>query len=427
MKYDLVIKEVAIINADNNKKYNIGVTNGIINFIGQEDISGNYTILGNGQVAVPGMVNTHTHAAMTLFRSYADDMVLMDWLQNKIWPAEANLNPNDIYWGTQLAIAEMLKTGTTCFADMYFAEDKVAQAVEETGIKASLSRGLTGLDDSADAKLKENVEFFKNWHNKAEGRIKVMLGPHAPYTCPVPFLKKIIAAAANIGAELHMHLSETKGEVEECVKNNGLTPIALMNELGMFDLGTLAAHCVYVNDADLDIMAKKRVRVAHNPQSNLKLASGIAPVNAMLKKDILVGLGTDGASSNNNLDMLEEARLAAMLQKTTTGDPTAVSASQALTMATVMGAKALGFTDCGEIKIGNKADLVLYDMSKPYWYPRHNLTSLFIYAANASDASTVVVDGKVLMEKGELLTIDIERVYSEANSCAKRLTMKNKE
>ena len=422
MIYNIVIKDVEIITEKNNEVYNIGITGNKIAYIGQEEITGTKTINGAKHIAVPGMVNAHTHAAMTLLRSYADDMMLMDWLENKIWPVEALMTKDDIYWGTMLATVEMLKSGTTTFADMYADMDKVAEAVEETGMRASLSRGLIGLVPDSAKKLQENIQLFKDWHGKDNGRIQVMMGPHAPYTCPPDYLKKVITAAGELGCEIHMHLSETEGEVSACLKENGLTPIALMDKLGMFELGTLAAHCVHVTDNDMKIMAAKHVRVAHNPQSNLKLASGIAPIPAMLQKGITVALGTDGTSSNNNLDMLEEARLAAFMHKNQSNDPTVIPAATALQMATVNGAKALGFENLGEIKVGQKADIVLYDMNKPYWYPRHDRTSLFIYAANASDADTVLVDGKVLLEKGELLTIDVEKVYAEANKCALRLT-----
>ena len=422
----ILIKNVEIISEKNNEVLNIGIKNQNITYIGKEipndGYENAYIIDGKNFIAVPGMVNTHTHAAMTLLRSYADDMILMDWLQNKIWPAEANLTGDDVYWGTKLAIIEMLKSGTTTFADMYFFMDRVAEAVQETGIRASLSRGMIGLVPDANEKIQESIDLYKNWHGQADGRISVMFGPHAPYTCPVDYLKRIITEAGKLGAEIHMHLSETAYEVEECKGEHGMTPIALMNSIGLFDLGTLAAHCVHVTPDDIKIMAAKNVRVAHNPQSNLKLASGIAPVPEMLAAGLIVGLGTDGTSSNNNLDMLEEARLTAMLHKNNQSDPLVIPAKQALNLATRQGALALGLSDVGEIKVGQKADLVLYDMNKPYWYPRHDRTSLFVYAANSSDADTVIVNGKILMEHGNLLTIDEEKVYAEANKCGLRLT-----
>ncbi|MEG1726309.1 MAG: amidohydrolase [Acidaminococcaceae bacterium] len=421
----LLIKNVEILNQEEGTLFNIVITDSKITFIGVE-VPANFVadkvIDGANHLAAPGLVNTHTHAAMTLLRSYADDMVLMDWLQNKIWPAEAKLNREDIYWGTMLAITEMLKSGTTTFADMYFEMDRVAEAVAETGIRASLSRGMIGVAPDAAEKLNDNINLYKTWHGAADERIRVMFGPHAPYTCPVAYLQQVINEAGKLGSEIHMHLSETAGEVSDCLRDTGKTPIALMDSLGMFELGTLAAHCVHVTAADIAIMAKKNVRVAHNPQSNLKLASGIAPVPSMLAQNIIVGLGTDGASSNNNLDMLEEVRLTAMLHKNNSGDPALIPAAQALAMGSRQGALALGFQEVGEIKVGYKADIVLYDMKQPYWYPRHDRASLLAYAANANDVDTVIVNGKLLMEKKQLLTIDEAKVYAEANTRALRLT-----
>ena len=245
MIYDIAIKGVEIITEKTNEFYNIGILGDKISYIGQEEINGTKILNGINHIAVPGMVNAHTHAAMTLLRSYADDMVLMDWLENKIWPVEALMTKDDIYWGTMLAVVEMLKSGTTAFADMYADMDKVAEVVEETGMRASLSRGLIGTVPDADKKLQENIQLFKDWNGKANGRISVMMGPHAPYTCPPSYLKKVIAAAGNLGSEIHMHLAETEGEVNNCLKETGLTPIALMDKLGMFEIGTLAAHCVH--------------------------------------------------------------------------------------------------------------------------------------------------------------------------------------
>lgn len=423
----LLIKNAEIITAPDTDTYYIGINDDMIEVISKEKPAGYEEakiINAVGKIAAPGMVNTHTHAAMTLLRSYADDMVLMDWLQNKIWPAEDGLTDDDIYWGTMLSIAEMLKSGTTCFADMYFAMDRVADAAAQTGIRASLSRGLTGFSDENFEKLEENAALFEERHNSCNGRIRVMLGPHAPYTCSVDYLKHVIAKAQAIGSEIHMHLSETAGEVADCIKEHGMSPIKLMDSLGMFECGTLAAHCVHVSEEDMQIMAAKNVCVAHNPQSNLKLASGIAPVPAMLAHGITVGLGTDGTSSNNNLDMLEECRLAAMLHKNMTGNPEIIPASQALAMATSEGAKALGFKNVGRLEAGQKADIVLYNMDKPYWHPRHDRISLFVYAANSADADTVMIDGKLLMQNGEMLYLDLEKIYAEADMRARRLTNK---
>jgi len=376
-------------------------------------------------LAIPGLVNAHTHAAMTLFRSYADDMALMDWLNQKIWPVEANLTPEDIYWGTLLAIAEMLKSGTTAFADMYFFMPQAARAVADSGIRAVLSRGMAGVAKNAMEALADSEVFYREYNNAADGRITVMLGPHAPYTCPPAYLREVVNLAQRLGAEIHIHLSETKGEVEDCLKQYGKTPIALMDELGVLDCGVLAAHCVHVTPEDIAIMRDKKVRVAHNPGSNMKLASGIAPVTAMLEAGVCVGLGTDGAASNNNLDMLEEMRLAALLHKVSSYNPVAVPAVTAINMATANGAEALGLgKKIGKLKAGYKADIVLINMDKLHWQPRHDRASLLVYAAAASDVDTVLVNGKVLLADGRLTTIDEERLVAEVEKRAARLTGK---
>ena len=298
MTYDIVIKDVELADRSDNQRYSIGITGSNIAYVGTEPVEGHEVIDGRDHLAAPGWVNAHTHVAMTLFRSYADDMVLMDWLQNKIWPMENNLDGRAVYWGSLLGIAEMIRTGTTCFADMYFFMEETAKAVGDSGIRAVLSRGLTGSSAADGAgRLEENTELYRNWNGACNDRIHVMLGPHAPYTCSNDYLESVIARARELGCEIHMHLAETAGEVEDCRKKYGKTPIALMESLGMFEVGTLAAHCVHVDEEDLEIMARHHVRVAHNPQSNLKLASGIAPVAGMLQKGITVGLGTDGASS----------------------------------------------------------------------------------------------------------------------------------
>lgn len=376
---------------------------------------------GKGMLALPGLVNTHTHVAMTLFRSYADDLALMDWLQNMIWPAEAHLDDDIVYWGSMLAFAEMIRGGTTAFCDMYMFMDSCAQAAEAAGIRGNIARGLAGVTPNGMKALEENVELYRKWNNGADGRIRVMLGPHAPYTCPPDYLKKVRDTAEQYGIPIHIHLSETKGEVDTCREKFGITPIALMNQIGLFDVPTLAAHCVHVTEDDIAIMAEKQVRVAHNPGSNLKLASGIAPVPAMRKAGVVVGLGTDGASSNNKLDMFAEMRLAALIHKAASLDPFAIKAEEALQMGTKDGAMCLGYDDLGELKEGYLADLILVDRSGWHWKPRFNSISLAIYAGNSMDVDTVMVNGKVLMRHKELLTIDTEKLDYEVQRVTDKL------
>lgn len=421
---NILIKQATVLLPDGTvKETNIAIEDDLIAKIGTiaPDWHIDRVINAANKLVTPGLVNTHTHASMTLLRSYADDMQLMDWLQNKIWPIEAKMRKNDIYWGAMLAIAEMIKSGTTTFADMYADMDKVGDAVEETGIRAVLSRGLIGSAPNGNKALEENKELFQTYHNRADGRITVMFGPHAPYTCPPEYIKKVVKEAQSLGAEIHMHLSETIGEVENCVKEYQKSPIALMEELGLFDCGVLAAHCVHVSDADILIMKKHAVRVAHNPGSNMKLASGVAPITKMLDAGICVGLGTDGASSNNNLDLLEEVRLTTLLHKVNQYDPLAIPAAKGIQLATEYGAKAVGLANVGKIEEGYKADLTLFDMSGTKWCPRHDIVSLLAYSANSSSVDTVLINGKIVLDKGILVTMDEERVMYEANRCAMNL------
>lgn len=369
-----------------------------------------YVLDGKGRLAAPGFVNTHTHIAMGLFRNYADDLELMDWLANEIWPAEAKLTGELATMGTQLGIAEMLRSGTTCFNDMYFFMDEVAEVVKETGIRAVLSRGMAGVAPTAMQALSESRDLYNKWHGFDNSRIKVMLGPHAPYTCPDDYMRKVMDLAHELGAQIHVHLCETKTEVNDVIKATGKTPIAHFNDLGVFDVGCVAAHCVHVTEDDLRIMHEKNVRVAHNPQSNLKLASGIADLPAMLQQGLTVGLGTDGSASNNNADMLEEVRLAAMLHKATHYDPKVIPAHTALALGTVEGAKVLDYQDLGLLKEGYRADIVLYDTTGVHWLPRYNDVASLVYAANSSDVATTIVAGKILMKDRELLTIDEEKL-----------------
>ena len=376
-----------------------------------------------GKLAIPGLVNAHTHASMTLLRSYADDMSLMDWLNKMIWPIEAKMKREDIYWGAMLAGVEMIRSGTTAFADMYGpCMEEVAKMAEESGLRGVLSQGLIGVAPNGEEKLSENISLFENCNGMADGRVTVMLGPHAIYTCPPDYLKKVSEAAQRLGAEIHIHMSETKTEVEDCLKNYGKRPFEVVEETGLFENGTLAAHCVYLEDPEIEIIKKHNIRVAHNPGSNMKLASGIAPVMKLLKEGICVGIGTDGASSNNNLDMLEEVHLAALLGKLDGLDPTAVSAPLAIRMGTEYGAEAVGLSETGRIEEGCQADIVLIDMYGPAWCPNYNPLSLLVYSANSSAVDTVMVAGKILMENRELKTLDEERILHEASRCAKRLT-----
>ncbi len=369
---------------------------------------------------MPGLINGHTHAGMTLLRSYADDLPLMEWLQEKVWPFEAKLTSDDIYWGTKLCILEMILSGTTTLVDMYFAMHKVAKAVDESGFRAVLSRGMVGTGPATELAYNQSKELIENWHGKADGRIKVMVAPHAPYTCPPDFLKRAIKLAEEYGVGINTHLAETKVEVDDITKQYGKSPIRLMEEVGLFTRPVVAAHCVHVDEQEIELLAKYKVGVIHNPESNLKLASGVSPVTRMLEAGVTVGLGTDSACSNNNLDLFGEMRSAAFLQKVSCGS-TALPAYQALELATVQGAKALGLENLGQLKPGFKADVILLNMHQPHLYPRHDVVAHLVYAAHGSDVQTVIIDGNVVMENRQVLTIDSEKIMAEVQSRAEQI------
>ncbi|MHB1421235.1 MAG: amidohydrolase [Bacillota bacterium] len=413
---------------DNYYNGEIAIENGLIISIGPPGTvdpqwQADRTIDGQGNmVAMPGLINCHTHAAMTLLRSYADDMPLMRWLSEKIWPMEANLTAEDIYWGTMLCSLEMIKSGTTTFADMYFFMEETARAVQDSGVRACLSRGLIGVQENAQQALKEGVALVKQWQGAAGGRISTMLGPHAPYTCPPAYLEQVIAEASGLGVGIHIHVAETRDEIDQIREKYGKTPVQFLEGLGMFQCHVLAAHCVHVDEEDIGILAARAVGVAHNPESNMKLASGISPVPRMLAAGVNVGLGTDGAASNNNLDLLEEMRTAAFLHKLSASDPTVLPAYQTLQMATVMGARVLGLEGViGQLQVGSAADLILIDFDQPHLYPRHDLIAHLVYSAKAGDVDTVIIDGRLVLQAREIKGIDEKQVYREVEQRARRL------
>ena len=405
----------------------VEIAGGIISYSGpaRENKERDFTrvIRGKNRLIMPGLINTHTHAAMTLFRGYADDMPLQEWLEKRIWPVEARLKKKDIYWGTLLAICEMIRGGTTCFADMYFYMGEAAKACLESGIRASLSQGLVGLDVIKGlAALKEGKELVRDWHGEGEGRITVMLGPHAPYTCPPGYLRKVAETAELLHVPIHIHLAETKKEIEESLKNEGKRPIELMEQIGLLRQDVLAAHCVHLTPGEIRILAENKTAVAHNPGSNLKLGSGVAPLADLMQNGVLVSLGTDSAASNNNLDMVEEMRLATLLPKGLRGDPTIVPAVEAIRLATVNGAGALFLKEkVGTLGEGSQADLIMINLDQPHLHPLHSLPAQIVYSALSSDVELVMVDGNILMEKGDLKTLDEEKILFETAKISSRL------
>ncbi|MGI5853215.1 MAG: amidohydrolase [Bacillota bacterium] len=362
---------------------------------------------GKGKILIPGLMNCHTHVPMVMLRGLADDLELHTWLQQAVFPIENGMTPEDVYWATKVGIAEMIRGGTTCFADMYFHMDSLAQAVAEAGIRAVLSWGFGNVGGNGEAKLANSLDFALRHRNGADGRITTMLGPHAPYTCSPDFLKEVAALAREYEFPIHIHVSETAHEVSQIKEQYGKTPVELLEEVGLFGTRMLAAHGVHLSDRDMEILAAHGASVAHCPASNLKLASGIAAVDRMAAKGVNVCLGTDGAASNNTLDMISEMRLAALLAKGSTGNPTALPAAAAINSVMANGAKALALEGVvGAISPGMKADLALIDYQKPHLTPDMNLVSLLVYSSRADDVSDVMVDGQWLMRDRVLLTID---------------------
>lgn len=377
---------------------------------------------GRGKLALPGLVNTHGHAAMSLLRGYADDMPLAAWLADKIWPAESTLTSAEIRLGTELAMLEMIETGTTTFTDMYFSMDQVAEAVIDAGMRGVLGHGIIGIGTNAHRDLADAEALYHAYDRAGNGRVRVTIAPHAPYTCPPEYLASVIAMAERLDAPVQIHLAETRREVQECQAQFGVSPTELLASTGLFSLRTLVAHAVHVTDRDLDILAAHAVHVAHNPGSNLKLGSGIAPLTKMLDRGLIVGLGTDGAASNNKLDIWAEIRLVALLHKGLLEDAVAIPAQEALRLGTVLGAQALFLEEgLGLLRAGAPADIQLIDITGPRYFPRHNLLSHVVYSLCGTDVTHVFVAGKLLYQNRQFLTLDAERITWESERAMARL------
>jgi len=376
----------------------------------------------SGCVVLPGLVNAHTHLAMTLFRGYADDMMLQEWLEDWIWPAEMRLRPEDVYWGSLLGACEMLRFGVTCFNDMYHMPERTVAAAIDSGIRACPSGVLLGFLPNAEQLLEEAIAFVDGLQQQNHPRIHPMLAPHAIYTCPDEMLLKVGEGARDTGVPIHIHLAETASEVKDSYDEHGESPVQHLNTLGLLDIPMLAAHCVHLSEDDIALLAEKQVGIAHCPTSNMKLASGFAPVPELLEAGAVVGLGTDGCASNNNLDMLEEVHLTALLHKVHSGDPTTIPARTALAMATRLSAQALGLGNIiGTLEAGKRADIILIDMSSPHLQPPRDPVSHLVYAAHGSDVNTTIVEGQIVMNDGEILMVDEAEVIARATECAARV------
>ncbi|MEW6066870.1 MAG: amidohydrolase family protein [Nitrospirota bacterium] len=380
---------------------------------------------GEDKVVFPGLINTHTHAAMVYFRGIADDIPLADWLKNHIWPAENKwLSPEFISDAVELACLEMLKGGITTYNDMYFFEDAAGEASKKVGMRAVLGSGIldfpTASAKTTDEYLENAERFVNNW--KGDDLITPCIAPHAIYTCSSETLKKSEAVAERLGVPLHIHLSETEWEVGEVMLKYKKRPVEYLESIGFLDENILAAHCIWVENNEIDILAKRKVGVSHCMESNLKLASGFAPVVTMLTAGVKVTFGTDGAASNNDLNILSEMSTTAKVHKALSNNPTALDAKTVLLMATRWGAEALGLGDkIGSIEKGKMADIAVINLKKPHLTPIYDVYSHIVYAAMASDIETVMVNGKLVVNNSRLCTGDEDKILSNAREWQERL------
>jgi 5-methylthioadenosine/S-adenosylhomocysteine deaminase len=417
----MLITNINIIRADGTllKDMTVAVKDGCFAYIGKDKPKGEWgeVIDGKDNFLIPGLINSHTHVPMTLMRGYGDDMPLDRWLFDRIFPFEDKLSGEDVYWGSLLGIAEMLASGTTSFSDMYYFCDSIAKASLESGIKCNIGRGVSCFDDTKRFSdlpaFTEMVELVNTFHNQDNGRILIDVAPHSEYTTRPDILADIADFATVNSLRVQVHLSETRKEHLECVGRHGKTPAKVMSDCGLFELPVTAAHCVWLTDGDIKLLAENNISVAHCPQSNLKLASGIARIEHMKRMGLNIALGTDSAASNNNLDMFEEIRTASLLAKGVSLNPCALPAYEALYMATKAGAISQGREDSGDIVEGYCADFVILNSKRLSMTPCHNPLSNVVYAASGADVEMTVVDGRALYRSGEFLTIDIERVLYE--------------
>ncbi|MGB5449412.1 MAG: amidohydrolase [Woeseiaceae bacterium] len=409
----------------------VAIDDGLILAIGPAaDILAEYsavkTLDGENRIVMPGLINGHSHAAMTLLRGVADDLALMDWLNNYIFPAEVEfVDPEFVRIGTELACWEMIRGGTTTFVDMYYYPDTIAEVIDRCGMRALISATVIDqrspdAEDAGDS-IQKGIDFIERWQGKND-RITPIFGPHANYTLDAEQLKATRAAAKELGVAISIHLSESPFEVQYSRDTYGTTSIKLLDSIGFLDGPTIAAHVVWPTKDEIPILVERQVGVIHNPTSNMKIASGIAPIAEMLAAGVRVGLGTDGAASNNDLDMWEEMRLASLLQKVDRMDPEVMPATTVLTMATRGGANAIGLGDSiGSLEVGKKADLIQVAFEDVHHVPTYDVISHLVYVTDEQDVATVVVDGKVLMEDKEILAIDTNRVRAEANALAAKI------
>lgn len=418
----MIFKNITILdeNFDIRDNQYVGIIGDRIDYIGDTEPYGDYgdVYSGKGRLLMPGFYNVHAHTPMTLLRGYAGGYNFQDWLFKKIIPFEAKLTREDVYYGSMLGIAEMLKFGTVSTTDMYLHTEHMTRAFIDSGVKINTGAGLVSFNpderlvDNKDYKITKNL--YENYHGACDGRIIVDASVHAEYTSLERILREYCEYAVELGLNMQVHMSEMKKEHDECKKRHGgKTPARYFNDIGMFKVPTTAAHCVWIEDEDYDILAENHVTVATCPVSNAKLASGICDAKRILEKNINLAIATDGVSSNNNLNMIEEMKFFSLLQKVRNSDSTAISPKQTIKAATVSGAMAQGRKDCGCIKEGNKADLIVFDIDQPHMKPVHSMLDNIVYSADGSDIEMTICDGKLLYKNGEYYTIDLEKVEYE--------------
>lgn len=426
-KADLLLTNGTIVTVDENNTIiengDLALKNGKISAIGKNlDIRADKTQSLEGAIILPGLINTHTHAAMTLLRGYSDDLPLMEWLGD-IQSVEGLLEAGDVYAGTFLGCLEMLKAGTTCFTDMYFFEDQVAKAAIDSGIKVFAGEGILNFPTVSAKSPEEALQITENLYFKYKNHplVKVCVAPHSVYLLDEKYLCKASELSTKNNLPLIIHLSETASEVSEVIRKKGKTPVRYLNDLGLLNKNVLAVHCVVVDDEEIDILKNHNVKVSHNPESNMKLASGIAPVPEMLEKGICVGLGTDGAASNNDLCLLSEMDTAAKLHKVNKLDPTVVSARQALRMSTIDAARCLGIeNETGSIEVGKAGDLLVLNHQLPGLNPMYSPESHIVYSASRREVKDVYVNGKKVVSNGEAIFADTAQAIKNVNKIIKK-------
>ena len=425
-----LIRRVSVLKLDGSgaviNDTNIGIDGRKILFVGNVPTSfrPDRIIEGYNRLALPGLWNTHTHASMTMMRGFAEDLPPDRWFFERVRPVEAVLTDEDVYWGAALAACEMIRGGCVGFNDHYFFMDRVAEVVEQSGMKAQLGWAQFGIPEAeiGGTTLARTLQFIQRWNGAANGRIRAVLAPHSPYLSPEPFLREVAQASRDRRIPIHIHVAETAQQVTDSLAQHGQTPVAYLNSLGIFDVpGATSAHSIFVNAADIAILANKRAGVSHCPISFMKLGLEMIDLRPTINGGVTVGLGTDGAASNNDLDMKDVIRTVALLQKYITADATTIAGDLPLRMATANGAKVMNFSNSGVLAAGKDADITLFNIDQAHLYPRHSQVANIVHSAEFGDVTHLIVDGRLIYRDGEILTLDEEKVRAEAESRAKRL------